>query len=135
MSNIMNNIPETTVAPYCPDQAFAKALSKLPSVTNVPTGWQEYLLYRELECVLSTGANWAGPISHFHLELNKSDSDLVSLCPIPGLHLVCQGQSFVADAERYTPTADIKVMFVYAGARTIVPPNQDGAALHPFGQK
>jgi hypothetical protein len=93
------------------------------------------LWHGDLEYILSTGANWAGPIGYFHLELDKSDADLVSLCPIPGLHLVRKGRSFVADAEQYTPTMDIKVMFVYGGTRAVVPPNQDGAAFHPFGQK
>jgi hypothetical protein len=94
---------------YCPDQTFAKALRKMPrSYETSPM-----LLERDLEYILSTGANWAGPIGHFHLELDKSDSDLVSLCPIPGLHLVPKGHSFVGDAERYTPTTNIKVMFVW----------------------
>ncbi len=116
---------------YCPDAAFARALSKLPPrpiIGDEPPMWDS----TELEYILSTGANWAGPIGHLRLELDKANSDLVSLCPIPGLHLVPKGRSFVADAEQYTPTTDIKVMFVYRGGRTVVPPDRRGVVLHPF---
>jgi hypothetical protein len=92
---------------WCPDQALANALRKLPRYeegAHVAASWLDY--------VLKTGANWAGPISRFRLEIKKGDADLVSLCPIPGLSLRKEGRSFVADARDFTPRADLKVMFV-----------------------
>jgi hypothetical protein len=93
---------------WCPEQALANALKKLPRYeeggTHVAASWLEY--------VLKTGANWAGPISRFHLEIKKGDADFVTLCPIPGLSLRKEGRSFVADAQDFTPRTDLKVMFI-----------------------
>ena len=48
------------------------------------------------------------------LELDKANSELVSLCPVPGLSLARRGRNFVAEVADYTPTRDIKVRFVFA---------------------
>jgi hypothetical protein len=95
------------LAPWCPDKGFARAAKALPADENA------MLLTNELEYILKTGANWAGPIGKFRLEINKAGADLLSLCPLPGLKLERRGQSFVAEAAQYTPTADIKLLFVY----------------------
>jgi hypothetical protein len=93
---------------WCPDQTLASALKKLPRYeeggTHVAASWLEY--------VLKTGANWAGPISRLRLEIQKGDADFISLCPIPGLSLRKEGRSFVAEAQDFTPQADLKVMFI-----------------------
>jgi Domain of unknown function (DUF4424) len=97
---------------YCPDDAFLHAVQKLPrrqSDQTVDTRWLEY--------VLKTGANWAGPIERFHLEIGKADADLISLCPIPGLKLERHGRAFVADVANYVPVSDIKILFVYGCGR------------------
>ena len=93
--------------PWCPDQAFADAAKALPSDTN------GLVRLSELDYILTTGANWAGPIGQFRLEINKAGADLLSLCPIPGLKLQRRGQSFVAEAAQYRPSSDIKLMYLY----------------------
>ncbi|HXW25458.1 MAG TPA: DUF4424 family protein [Xanthobacteraceae bacterium] len=90
---------------YCPDEAFTTAFNKLPS-DDLQVRWLEYRLLN--------GADWAGPIGHFRLELDKANANLVSLCPIPGLNLTKRGRTFVAEANEYTPTKDIRVLFVYS---------------------
>jgi hypothetical protein len=100
--------PSAGTGEWCADQAFLRALKKLPAdpINNaLLTTWLEY--------VLKTGANWAGPIGKFRLEIDKAGADLVSLCPIPGLKVERRGQSFVAEAAQYAPTRDIKLLFVY----------------------
>jgi hypothetical protein len=92
---------------WCRDKGFDNAVTALPADDNAT------LLTTELEYILKTGANWAGSIGKFRLEINKAGADLVSLCPIPGLKLERRGQSFVAEASQYTPTTDIKLLFVY----------------------
>jgi hypothetical protein len=99
------------LAPYCLDQAFATTFNKLP-VDEV--GRSHAKQGRWLEYRLVTGGNWAGPIGHFRLELDKANAKLVSLCPLPGLSLARRGRSFVAEAAEYMPTKDIRVLFVYA---------------------
>jgi Domain of unknown function (DUF4424) len=93
--------------PWCPDRPFVESVKALPADEDA------MLLDRRLEYILKTGANWAGPISRFRLEIDKAGADLVSLCPIPGLKLQRRGQSFVAEASQYVPTTDIKLLFVY----------------------
>lgn len=65
-----------------------------------------------LEYVLRTGANWAGPIGRFRLEIAADPGGIVSSCPIPGLTLRGQGHSLVADAINFTPRSDIAALFV-----------------------
>ncbi len=95
--------------PWCPDEALAGSIKKLPRFeeggTHVAASWLEY--------VLKTGANWAGPIGRFRLEIEKGDADFVSLCPIPGLSLRRAGRSFVAEGQDFTPRADLKLLYVY----------------------
>jgi hypothetical protein len=93
---------------WCTDDAFARAVKKLPATAHsseVVTRWLEY--------VLKTGANWAGPITNFRLEIDKAGADLVSFCPIPGLKLERRGRNFVGEAKQYTPTADLKLLFFF----------------------
>jgi len=93
-------------AQWCPDKAFANATKSLPPDTH------GMLPATTLEYILKTGANWAGPIRRFRLEIDKAGADLLSLCPMPGLQLQRRGQAFVAEASEYTPTSDIKILFV-----------------------
>jgi hypothetical protein len=95
---------------YCADKEFARAVNKLPRHKDFNTVWKAWLGY-----ILKTGANWAGPIGHFHLELAKGKADLLSLCPIPGLTLHKKDRSFVADARAFTPQSDLKILYVFGG--------------------
>lgn len=106
-ADIDPNKPPDYAAKWCPDEAFARAVKKMPADSA------NYVLSLWLEYILKTGANWAGPIGKFRLEIDKGTADLISLCPIPGLKLQRRGKSFVAEAAQYTPTTDLKVLFVY----------------------
>jgi hypothetical protein len=99
--------PVEFMAPWCPDKAFYQGIKKLPA------RYDGTLRVEWLEYILKTGANWAGPIGTFRLEIDKAGADLVSLCPIPGLKLERRGKTFVAEASQYTPTSDIKLLFAY----------------------
>jgi hypothetical protein len=64
---------------YCTDDSFVKAVEK-----TLPDPSERYgAPYTEswLSYVWSTGANWSGPIGHFHLTIDKGAADnLVSFC-------------------------------------------------------
>ncbi len=94
---------------YCPDKDFARAAEKhlRDEFDGAEVTWIEY--------ILKTGANWAGPIGRFHLELAKGDADILSLCPIPGLTLQRKDRSFVAEARAFMPQSNIKILYVYRG--------------------
>ncbi len=62
--------------------------------------------------MLSTGANWAGPIGDFTLKLEKGGAALLSTCPVAGLTLKREGSAFVARAKDFTPKADLNIIFV-----------------------
>jgi hypothetical protein len=65
-----------------------------------------------LEYVLKTGANWAGPIGRFRLEIAADPGGIVATCPIPGLTLRRRGQDVIAERAAFTPTSDVAVLFV-----------------------
>jgi len=62
--------------------------------------------------VLKTGANWRGPIGRFELQIDKGGAELVSTCPVPGLHLQRAPYGFNAVANDYTPISDLDILFV-----------------------
>lgn len=60
--------------------------------------------------VLTTGANWSGPIRHFHLVLKKKKAQQkVSLC-LDGL-VKTSPTTFELDQRDFTPTADLQLIF------------------------
>ncbi|HEY7901384.1 MAG TPA: DUF4424 family protein [Caulobacteraceae bacterium] len=65
-----------------------------------------------LEYVLRTGANWAGPISRFHLEITPPAGGLAASCAIAGLRLERRGGALVADQLAFTPRGDIAAAFL-----------------------
>jgi len=68
--------------------------------------------YDNVQYVLKTGANWRGPIGRFELQIDKGGAELVSTCPVPGLHLQRAPYGFSAVANDYTPTSDLDILFV-----------------------
>jgi hypothetical protein len=96
---------------WCTDEAHKAAFAKLP---NRDAG---YLPGKAVRYVLTTGANWAGPIGDFTLKLEKGGAALLSTCAIEGLTLKREGGAFVARARNYTPKADLNILFVFPAAR------------------
>ena len=93
---------------WCPDEDLISAVKKISRELGHEEG-----AARELQYILKTGANWAGPIGHFRLQIDKGKASLISTCPIPGLTLKKQGNSFVAEADNFTPTTDIDILLLY----------------------
>ena len=60
--------------------------------------------------VITSGANWAGPIGTFRLVVDKGDSTLVSFCG-DGVRKIGP-TSFEMIAKDYTPKRDIDVLFI-----------------------
>jgi hypothetical protein len=68
-------------------------------------------VYREIHYILTTGANWKGPIGHFKLTLLKtSPRDVISTC-ISDTRRVSD-TAFEVVRENFTPTEDLKILFV-----------------------
>lgn len=73
----------------------------------------DILIGTEVHYVLSTGANWHGPIQSFNLTIDKADpAAMVSLC-FDGLKKVAPTR-FEARLRDFTPERDLQILFVSA---------------------
>jgi hypothetical protein len=96
---------------YCIDDAFMKTAAKLESAAGKsgPNYTEQWLSY-----ILTTGANWSGPISKFKLTIDKGKpQDYVSFC---GSSVKKVGPTtFEMNATDFTPEKDLHVLFLTAG--------------------
>ena len=99
---------------FCTDDDFLKSAgvvedqnkARLASNSTAGLAVQESLAY-----VITSGANWAGPIGDFRLVVDKGHADnLVSFCA-DGVKKISPTQ-FEVKIKDYLPTRDINVLFV-----------------------
>ena len=95
---------------YCTDGPFTSAAQSLYRKAAAPNAkvraWEEYLSY-----VITSGANWAGPIGSFRLVVDRGDPQtLVSFCG-DGVRKIGP-TTFELTAKDYTPKRDIDVLFI-----------------------
>lgn len=65
----------------------------------------------QIDYILKTGANWAGPIRHFHLAIRKDRSDqFVFLCAESVRRQ--DALTFVIDKTDFVPRSDLKIIFI-----------------------
>ncbi len=114
MSFIENGRPAFSHADYteryCIDGAFMKTAAKLEAAAagSGPHYTEQWLSY-----VLTTGANWAGPIGRFKLTVDKGrPQDFVSFC---GKDVKKIGPTtFEMTARDFTPEKDLHMLFLTA---------------------
>ena len=91
-------------------------------------GWERYLQQEQkagrgtmhsgvvdwylIDYILTTGANWRGPIGHFRLEIFDEDPLLISTC-FEGLQRVADNR-YVFEAHDFVPTENLSVVLHYA---------------------
>lgn len=93
---------------YCIDDAFMTAVRQAPRAAdnNYPPFSEERIDY-----ILSTGANWSGPIRDFRLVIDKgTPSNLVSFCG-EGVKKIGPTQ-FEMRKTDYIPSGDFSVLFL-----------------------
>lgn len=93
---------------YCMDDAFMAAVRQAPRAAdnNYPPFSEERIDY-----ILSTGANWSGPIRDFRLVVDKGRPDnLVSFCG-EGVRKISPTQ-FEMRKTDFIPTGDFSVLFL-----------------------
>ena len=64
----------------------------------------------ELRYILTTGANWSGPIRDFKLTIDAEDPDVFVASCFPGLHRIGPTE-YGFEQKDYTPDQDIRVLF------------------------
>jgi len=97
---------------YCVDADFLasarRAMSKPDKYGSVSSPFYE----RRIAYILTTGANWAGPIGDFHLTVDKGAADsLVSFCS-DGVKKVSSTRFEVRHAN-FTPAHELQVLILY----------------------
>lgn len=96
-------------AKYCLDDEFMRAAARTQK--NIKTAEGEALMERRLEYVLTTGANWAGPIRSFRLVVDKgSPMNLVSFCG-KGIRKISD-TAFEMRAADYWPGENLNVLIL-----------------------
>lgn len=92
----------------CMDEATERALHKKNPPPKDGAAYMQSSLW--VRYVLSTGANWAGPIKKFHLKVEKSSpSEVVSTC-FSGLKRTSP-TTLEATLDDYEPAADLAIFF------------------------
>ena len=88
------------------------ARNKAAACRTPPATSQTPFYERRIAYVLTTGANWAGPIGDFHLTVDKGAPDsLVSFCA-DGVKKIGPTLFEVRHAN-FTPTRDLHVLILY----------------------
>ena len=99
---------------YCLDDTFLKAAAQAEKQNRIfedKSKLDKLALQRSLSYVITSGANWAGPIGDFRLVVDKGRPDnLVSFCG-KGVKKIAPTQ-FELRIKNYMPTRDIDVMFI-----------------------
>ena len=93
---------------YCIPDDFLKLLDKLAGADEAN---KAKILERRISYVLTTGANWAGPIKDFHLVVDKGQADrLVSFCG-EGVKRI-SATAFEMRAKDFTPAQNLNVIIL-----------------------
>ena len=90
---------------YCIGNTVKKAIDN--------RAFKEVLPYSSLSYILSTGANWAKPITNFKLTVERDNDEVVSFCWAGKSHVVNQGNGvFTITEKNFTPTKELDVVFL-----------------------
>lgn len=100
---------ERKIRLYCIEPDFAKWLDRMSD------NWESnriVLSPRYVDYILTTGANWKGPIGKFRLTIQKEEpANKISLCGT-GVKKV-DPRTFVMEKTNFVPEEDLHIMFVH----------------------
>lgn len=105
---------------WCIDSTFQAAYERIHATYQGVPQFDENPVGQWVKYILKTGANWAGPIGKFTLVIEKTDADLISTCPIPGLKLARSGNTFTATTTNFVPNSDLNILFAKANCSATV---------------
>ena len=96
---------------YCVDDYFLAGVDRRLGITASGEDAQTYMMETWLGYVLSSGANWNGPIERFRLVVDKgSTANLVSFC-MDGVTKIGPTQ-FEVVKTNFEPTRDLDILIV-----------------------
>jgi len=98
---------------YCIDSAFMASVRTATGARGRNGSLEHDLFERRIGYVLTTGANWAGPIGDFHLTVDKgAPTSLVSFCA-DGVKKISPTQ-FEVRHTNFTPNHDLDILILYS---------------------
>jgi len=97
---------------YCTDADFLNSARRAMSKPDAFSVASSPFYERRISYILTTGANWAGPIGDFHLVIDKGAPDsLVSFCG-DGVKKISSTQFELRHAN-FTPSRDLNILILY----------------------
>jgi Domain of unknown function (DUF4424) len=103
-----SNAKDRTYERFCLDDGTRRAIRTMAKTTAAET---PYLGESRISYVLTSGANWAGPIGEFRLVVDKVSPDtIVSFC-MDGVKKISATQFEVRKTE-FTPDKDLAILLV-----------------------
>jgi hypothetical protein len=104
---LISRVQHGGVQTYCVDDGIFRAAQKGAEAQ------EDTVRYAVVEYVLTTGANWSGPIKDFTLNLEKgSPNDVVSLC-FDGKFTKKDPLTLTSHIKNFVPKNDLQVLFIY----------------------
>jgi hypothetical protein len=106
---------ETQKKKYCIEDSWYKSFDKKIAKAKADAK-NEYVPYNEvwLSYILSSGANWKGPIKDFRLTVDKGKArNMISLCG-DGVKKISDTK-FEIRKKNFEPTADINILIIQFG--------------------
>jgi hypothetical protein len=95
---------------WCMDGGTEKAVRKLLVKGTGAEGEEKYIMQKQVDYILKTGANWSGPIRSFELTIAKDKpSQVVSLCGVD-IERVSDTE-FLLTRNNFSPVDDLSVAF------------------------
>jgi hypothetical protein len=100
---------------YCPNDKVSKQiLARLPAKNKKQSALDAspYPKAREIGYVLTTGANWSGPIQDFVLEVTPKPGHIVAFC-WEGKPVNPQANGrYIVKAKNFIPKQDLKILML-----------------------
>jgi hypothetical protein len=106
--SISGGIQETNLNNYCPTKTDEATILRYLQ----GSGESKTLRVYEIQYILTTGANWNGPIKKFRLEITPPKSDMPVLFCWPGKLEKTKDGKIVSNIENFIPKNDLKILFV-----------------------
>ncbi|MDH4284407.1 MAG: DUF4424 domain-containing protein [Gallionellaceae bacterium] len=109
---------------YCMDDGAVRLATKIQKIANKP------FVSRTVKYILSTGANWAGPIKEFTLNIKKRSKDeIVTLC-FDGDFKKSNDLTLSSYIKNFLPTKEINVKFYFPDDARYSFPYDPGSLQH-----
>lgn len=96
-----------TQKPYCIDSGTQAEIKKKFSLSSKTENLSSY----NVEYILKTGANWAGPIKNFKLTIDKEKPEAVASLCFDGIKKTGP-TTFSTEIKNFTPQQDLKIIFL-----------------------